>query len=89
MMQVGPQQGWQCPLCKAVMSPWAQSCIHCRPVLGERITMTRPHVEWNCTCDLNTRLANPTGHAEACPYYHPGMVTEDNQAWPLDFKDGK
>ena len=25
-----PFQGWQCPICKAVMSPTCQSCINCK-----------------------------------------------------------
>ena len=24
-----PQQGWQCPICHAVMSPWMSCCINC------------------------------------------------------------
>lgn len=23
------QEGWQCPICKAVMAPWKPSCINC------------------------------------------------------------
>ena len=23
------QQGWQCPVCGAVMAPWCSSCINC------------------------------------------------------------
>ena len=25
-MQVGAQQGWQCPICKRVLSPWTPEC---------------------------------------------------------------
>lgn len=25
-MQVGAQQGWQCPLCKRILSPWTAEC---------------------------------------------------------------
>lgn len=27
---VGPQQGWQCPVCKTVMAPWAPMCLGCK-----------------------------------------------------------
>lgn len=26
MLQVGAQQGWQCPICKRVLSPWTPEC---------------------------------------------------------------
>ncbi len=25
-MQVGPQQGWQCPICKRVLAPFVPEC---------------------------------------------------------------
>lgn len=25
-MQLGAQQGWQCPICKRVLSPWTPEC---------------------------------------------------------------
>lgn len=25
-MQLGAQQGWQCPICKRVLSPWTTEC---------------------------------------------------------------
>ena len=25
-MQMGAMQGWQCPVCKRVLSPWTQEC---------------------------------------------------------------
>lgn len=30
-MQVGAQQGWQCPICKRVLSPWTVEC----PCMGQ------------------------------------------------------
>lgn len=35
MKSTTPQQGWQCPVCGAVMSPWSSVCINC-------------HGNWNC-----------------------------------------
>ena len=38
-MQVGAQQGWQCPLCKRVLSPWTIECP-CRGQGMETFTTT-------------------------------------------------
>lgn len=38
-MQVGAQQGWQCPVCKRILSPWTPECP-CRGQGMETITMT-------------------------------------------------
>lgn len=31
-MQVGAQQGWQCPLCKRIYGPFVQECLRCNNV---------------------------------------------------------
>ncbi len=31
-MQVGAQQGWQCPLCKRIYGPFVPECLKCNNV---------------------------------------------------------
>ena len=38
-MQVGTQQGWQCPICKRILSPWIPECP-CRGQGVETYTTT-------------------------------------------------
>ena len=29
MVQIGAQQGWQCPLCKRIYGPFVKECYNC------------------------------------------------------------
>jgi ssDNA-binding Zn-finger/Zn-ribbon topoisomerase 1 len=31
-----PSQGWVCPKCGAVMSPWTVTCLYCKPSLADK-----------------------------------------------------
>lgn len=31
-MEVGAQQGWQCPLCKRIYGPFVPECLRCNNV---------------------------------------------------------
>lgn len=44
-MQVGAQQGWQCPVCKRILSPWTPEC----PCRGQG-----PETIWTTTTTGNT-----------------------------------
>ena len=33
------QQGWECPKCGAVMSPWQNHCINCTGVVNQTVTV--------------------------------------------------
>lgn len=39
-MQVGAQQGWQCPLCKRIYGPFVQECYNCNNREGSILTTT-------------------------------------------------
>ena len=39
------QQGWQCPICKAVMSPTTSVCVNCRGVGHEVTVNTLPSIQ--------------------------------------------
>jgi hypothetical protein len=39
------QQGWQCPVCKAVMSPTTSVCVNCRGIQGGGIATTQPSLD--------------------------------------------
>ena len=39
------QQGWQCPVCKAVMSPTTDVCVNCRGVGHEVTINTIPSIQ--------------------------------------------
>ena len=38
------QEGWQCPICKAVMAPWKPSCINCTGIPQLTITPLTPDI---------------------------------------------
>jgi hypothetical protein len=39
------QQGWQCPVCKAVMSPTTSVCVNCKGVGHEVVVNTLPSIQ--------------------------------------------
>lgn len=44
------EQGWQCPVCKAVMSPKEKVCINCRGIVllsGSNFPETSQYVDVN------------------------------------------
>ena len=45
------EQGWQCPICKAVMSPKERVCIVCTGNISEKIT-----VIYNTNLDTNQKF---------------------------------
>lgn len=55
MMQMGAMQGWQCPVCKRVLSPWTMEC----PCKGKpRSDTTDITVEWTDTENWGIGLNN-------------------------------
>ena len=51
---ITPQQGWQCPVCGAVMSPWTSGCIRCNGNWGYTPTWKFNPYEITCTTKTNT-----------------------------------
>ena len=49
-----PQQGWQCPVCGAVMSPWTSVCVRCNGYGGYTPTWKFNPYEVTCTTKTNT-----------------------------------
>jgi hypothetical protein len=49
-----PQQGWQCPVCGAVMSPWTSVCVRCNGFGGYNPTWKFNPYEVTCTTKTNT-----------------------------------
>lgn len=47
--QNGAQQGWQCPICKRVLSPWTPEC----PCGGQGM-MTYTTVTWKDVIGVNS-----------------------------------
>lgn len=45
---INPQQGWQCPVCGAVMSPWTSVCINCHGNWNYGITWKYNPYEVTC-----------------------------------------
>lgn len=54
-MQLGAQQGWQCPVCKRVLSPWTPECP-CRGQGIETITVASTSTCKNETITLQENL---------------------------------
>lgn len=51
-MQLGAQQGWQCPICKRVLAPFVMEC----PCQGQGpVTVTTTNIDGNTTIDLSER----------------------------------
>lgn len=40
-IEVGPQMGWQCPVCKAINAPWKPTC-DCKGVVPSATTANAP-----------------------------------------------
>ena len=51
---ITPQQGWQCPVCGAVMSPWTSGCIRCNGTWGYTPTWKFNPYEITCTTKTST-----------------------------------
>ena len=41
------QQGWQCPVCKAVYAPWVAVCFNCKQSVKYAVTTTPSMVREN------------------------------------------
>lgn len=53
------QEGWQCPICKAVMAPWKPSCINCTGTPQLTITSTTPDITLkNISISGDTQCSN-------------------------------
>lgn len=71
------QQGWQCPVCKAVMSPTTSVCVNCRGVSHEVTINSIPsiqpdldqYIDWRSPSDYPWSMSidsnNNEAHAEA------------------------
>lgn len=59
-MQVGAQQGWQCPVCKRILSPWTIECP-CKGA-GNSQTITFSTTPEIVNVDYNTN----TIHSSCC-----------------------
>ena len=57
---VSPQQGWQCPVCGAVMSPWTSTCINCHGNWNYSVTWKYNPYEVTCKTgsDSNSYKSN-------------------------------
>lgn len=53
---ITPQQGWQCPVCGAVMSPWSSVCVNCHGNWNYNVTWKFNPYEITCKTgsDSNT-----------------------------------
>lgn len=50
MTNPAPQQGWQCPVCKAVFAPWVATCFNCKPTVRTTTNITVVNdANWNAT----------------------------------------
>ena len=76
------QQGWQCPICKRVYSPFTPCCYYCG---GESKTWTsvstspvdNPTTDTSCwEIDPVLRLSNPPKLVWKCKYCGKEMITE-------------
>lgn len=53
-MKIGAQQGWQCPVCGSINSPWTTQCpCHGNPNWITTITSTSEHDKESYTCTLH------------------------------------
>ena len=54
------QEGWQCPVCKAVMAPWKPSCINCTGTPQLTITPLTPDITLleNISISGDTKCSN-------------------------------
>lgn len=51
-MQLGAQQGWQCPICKRILAPFVSEC----PCQGQgQTTITTTNIDGDTTIDLSKR----------------------------------
>ena len=54
MVQMGASQGWECPNCHHVMSPWTAECPHC-PLKSEDATTAT--IDKTPDMDVRVRLS--------------------------------
>ena len=60
-IQVGAMQGWQCPICKRVLSPWTMMC----PCNGEGVNTTVSTTSTDSKITVSTSSPRTCGE---CPH---------------------
>lgn len=73
-MQLGAQQGWQCPICKRVLSPWTPECP-CKGQGMETWTTTTTESTGNQTITLSEEMSK---HIPTVNTYYSQTGLENN-----------